>query len=221
MVLGAEKALGIRVNLMKKYEKDLRARYEAEIKRLEWWSAAWSSLAENYRLWANRDKIHERRNTAINRLGECRRRLYAELDALKQENDAPVIPESRVKAEILAALNTGSTRLINTPVGEYKTLQGDGRIRIGFEGMSDTTGFHSVTITPDMVGRTVAIYLCIETKTKNHRTKKDRLEKQTRWIEFVRSKGGIAGFANSVEQAKALLLNFKGCDDKAPSSTRA
>jgi len=56
-----------------------------------------------------------------------------------------------------------------------------------FKGSSDMIGFKPTIITPDMVGKKVAIFQCIEVKTKN-----DRLSKaQIAWNKAVEKNGGI------------------------------
>ena len=69
------------------------------------------------------------------------------------------------------------------------------------KGNGDLIGWQSVTITPEMVGETVAIFTSIEVKTAKgaHRAA------QNTWREQVLAAGGIAFTARSVEQAKTIL----------------
>jgi hypothetical protein len=55
-------------------------------------------------------------------------------------------------------------------------------------GGSDRVGFRPVVITPDMVGKTVAVFLCIEEKTINDTLKPN----QKKWHNFIISEGGIS-----------------------------
>lgn len=64
-------------------------------------------------------------------------------------------------------------------------------------GSSDLIGFKSVRITPDMVGRTVAVFMAIEVKTTTGKVTED----QNNFLNFVRSQGGISGVARSPEDA--------------------
>ena len=67
-------------------------------------------------------------------------------------------------------------------------------------GTSDTIGIHSVTITPDMVGRMVGVFVAIEVKDQG------RLSVQQRaFLQNIHRLGGIAGCARSVEDARAIL----------------
>ena len=67
-------------------------------------------------------------------------------------------------------------------------------------GSSDTIGLHSITITPDMVGRQVGVFVAIEVKDQG------RLSAQQRaFILNVHRLGGIAGCARSVDDARRIL----------------
>ena len=72
---------------------------------------------------------------------------------------------------------------------------------------SDLIGFTTVVITPDMVGKTVAVFTAIEVKAPDwKRSLNDKREKaQEAFINWIRTSGGIAGFANSIEGFKAIL----------------
>lgn len=73
---------------------------------------------------------------------------------------------------------------------------------------SDLIGITKVRITPDMVGKDVAIFTAIEVKKEswNHDKKLDAREKaQKAFIDWVRSLGGLAGFANSLDNVKGII----------------
>lgn len=72
---------------------------------------------------------------------------------------------------------------------------------IGGDGGADLVGFTPVVITPDMVGRTLAVFTAIETKVKGNYADSD----QRTFLEGVRSQGGIAGVCRSVEDAEKLV----------------
>lgn len=75
----------------------------------------------------------------------------------------------------------------------------------GFEGWSDLGGWVPVTITPDMVGKTVAVY--VQAEVKDHgRVSED----QTRWIGIVNRAGGIAGVVRTRDDLAALLSAKSG-----------
>lgn len=69
-------------------------------------------------------------------------------------------------------------------------------------GSSDTVGYTSVTLTPAMVGHTVAVITVIEAKAEDGRIKPD----QRHFVEHIRSAGGIAGIARSEAEAAEIVL---------------
>lgn len=72
---------------------------------------------------------------------------------------------------------------------------------------SDLIGITTVTVTPDMVGKQIGIFTAIEVKEESWKpSPTDQRERaQRNFIEWVKSRGGIAGFVNSVEAFKKLL----------------
>lgn len=68
-------------------------------------------------------------------------------------------------------------------------------------GGADIIGITPVTITPDMVGKTLGVFTAHEVKTRTGRVSK---EQQT-FIDAVKRAGGIAGVARSVEDAIELI----------------
>lgn len=73
------------------------------------------------------------------------------------------------------------------------------------KGSSDFIGWHSVEITPDMVGRKIAVFAGLEVKTEKGRATK---EQQT-FIDAVKISGGIAGVVRSAEEAGQLFEQYK------------
>jgi hypothetical protein len=109
--------------------------------------------------------------------------------------------EHPIQRRILADLGSRSDiRLFRNNVG---AAAAKGRfIRYGLHrGSSDLIGFKSVHVTPDMVGKTVAVFLSIETKRPGQRPKPH----QFLWLSFVKTSGGIAGYADSVEKAREVV----------------
>lgn len=72
-------------------------------------------------------------------------------------------------------------------------------------GTTDLVGCHRVTITPEMVGKTVAVVLCVETKKTGGGHQR---EAQKQFISTVQSFGGIAGFADSSGSANKIIEDF-------------
>lgn len=121
--------------------------------------------------------------------------------------------ESQLLAEILLGCSRGPVRLIRTNSGVAwggKIVSQDHRrlilspyhaVKLAPEGTSDLNGLVSETITPEMVGRVVAIFASIEGKY-GRRTLTDG---QRAYIAMVRAMGGRAGEARSVADAQAIL----------------
>lgn len=90
--------------------------------------------------------------------------------------------------------------------GQIVTLAGACMIQAGLcVGSSDILGITPVTITPDMVGRTVGVFTAVEVKAAKGRVS---LEQQ-RFIDAVKRAGGIAGVARSAGEAVQLLDKYR------------
>lgn len=73
-------------------------------------------------------------------------------------------------------------------------------------GQADLIGWRSITITPDMVGCRVAVFLSLEVKrTTGGRTSAD----QVKWMETVQRAGGIAGVANTEDAARKIVSDYR------------
>lgn len=65
------------------------------------------------------------------------------------------------------------------------------------EGSADLIGWRTVTVTPAMVGKPVALFLALEVKTKTGTP----TEEQVNFLLRVREAGGLAGVVRSVDEA--------------------
>ncbi|MHB1266419.1 MAG: VRR-NUC domain-containing protein [Acidithiobacillus ferriphilus] len=101
----------------------------------------------------------------------------------------------------IRALGHGDLRLFRNNVGSAQTA--DGRfIRFGLApGSPDLIGWKRITITPDMVGKTVAVTVGIEVKGASGRPAVD----QMRFIAHMQDFGCLAGIARSVEEAREII----------------
>jgi hypothetical protein len=72
-------------------------------------------------------------------------------------------------------------------------------------GSSDLIGWRSVTVTPSMVGRPLAVFLAIEVKAPGAYTHPKRLASQHAFLNAVKRAGGLAGMVTSPEQALGAL----------------
>ena len=76
------------------------------------------------------------------------------------------------------------------------------RFRSGLPiGFPDLFGFRTVEITPEMVGKKLAVFAFIEVKTKQGRTSRA----QEKMHAFLRDAGALGGVACSAEEALRLL----------------
>lgn len=103
---------------------------------------------------------------------------------------------------IMLGLSAPGVRLFRNNCGALKDA--DGRlVRYGVAnpGGSDLIGWRSITVTPDMVGRKVAVFLAIEVKSERGKP----TDAQENFIVRVRSDGGLAGVARSVDDALGII----------------
>lgn len=75
---------------------------------------------------------------------------------------------------------------------------------------SDFIGITEITITPAMVGQRIGVFTAPEIKKEGWKYKGDRREQlQKNFIDFIKSKGGIAEFCTSVDDFKKMIETFK------------
>ena len=68
-------------------------------------------------------------------------------------------------------------------------------------GSADLIGWRTITITPEMVGKQLAVFTSIEVKTPTGRIRPE----QQAWLDTVQTAGGIAGIARSIRDANEIL----------------
>lgn len=89
-------------------------------------------------------------------------------------------------------------------VGMFQEPKSGRWIRYGlFNGSADIVGLKTVTITPDMVGQRVAVFLSVEVKTP--KAPKALPDDQQAWFDAIQKAGGIAVVARSVDDVRFLL----------------
>jgi hypothetical protein len=105
----------------------------------------------------------------------------------------------------------GKSKRISQPTN-VKLMPGDVLIQNGrplhaglCEGSSDLVGWTERTVTPDMVGKKVAIFTAVEVKTDAGRVSTHQLN----FISRVRQAGGIAGIARNPEEARNLIEGYE------------
>lgn len=122
-------------------------------------------------------------------------------------------PGDQVKEVLLRASEIGS-RLFRRNVGmawvgDEVIRRKDGSVTLtnarpfvsGVKGMSDTDGWRTVTITPDMVGQRIAQFVAIEVKSGTGRLSPE----QESYLGVVKKAGGCAGVVRSLEDVDRVL----------------
>ena len=99
----------------------------------------------------------------------------------------------------------GTVRIFRNNVGALPTA--DGKVlRYGLcTGSSDLIGLKSVTITPDMVGSTVAVFIAAEGKVG----KRSVTAEQRAFVETIKAMGGRAGVFRNIEEFTAIVEGRK------------
>jgi hypothetical protein len=109
--------------------------------------------------------------------------------------------EQAIQQRIRLACSRGRVRLWRNNTGAMRDERGQ-LVRFGLcPGSADLIGYRSVTVTPDMVGTTLAVFAAVEVKTATGRPTSE----QTAFLEHVTAAGGLAGIARSVEDAERIL----------------
>ncbi len=103
--------------------------------------------------------------------------------------------------------NTGlgwSGRVISKDPANNTVLLADARpVKFGLtNGASDLIGLKTIVVTPDMVGKKVAVFCAWEVKSGTGRATTE----QKNFIEFVRNAGGIAEVVRSEQDAVSARL---------------
>jgi hypothetical protein len=111
------------------------------------------------------------------------------------------VTEQQIQQHIRLACGTGDTRLFRNNTGTLRDQHGR-PVQFGLcKGSADLIGWKRVTVTEEMVGQRIAVFLSIEVKTATGRLRPE----QQQWLDAVQAAGGIAGVARSVEDAATLL----------------
>jgi hypothetical protein len=130
------------------------------------------------------------------------------------------VSETDIRKAIQLAHSKGPTRLFRNYVGEswagraYRNADGSVtiahpyRIQSGLAvGSADLIGWHTVEVTPDMVGTRIAVFTSVEVKSGKGRYGPG----QQQWAESVVAAGGLAGFAKGPAEAGKIIWAL---DDK-------
>lgn len=109
--------------------------------------------------------------------------------------------EQQIQQAIRLKLSKGRTRLFRNNSGALRDERGQ-LVRYGLcSGSADLIGFQQVTITPDMVGQSLAVFTAIEVKSPTGRPTAE----QEAFLAMVTHFGGRAGIARSIEEAERII----------------
>jgi len=110
--------------------------------------------------------------------------------------------ETNIQNQILAAIGSrADCRLFRNHVGRVQDAHGRWHTFGLCPGSADLIGWRAVTITPEHVGQTLAVFLSIEVKTPTGKARPEQL----RWLKAVQAHGGIGMVARSAAEAEAGL----------------
>ena len=116
--------------------------------------------------------------------------------------------ETGVQQEIQLDMSSNGHRAFRNNNGVLRDREGS-YVSYGMgNGTSDLIGFTSIKITPEMVGKRVAIFTAMEVKKDEASKLRDDVNKkkkqQGQFIKFVKKMGGIAGFVWTVQMSRDL-----------------
>lgn len=101
------------------------------------------------------------------------------------------------------ALKDQQGRLVRFGLGNVSKAHND------LSKSSDLIGIKTIVITPEMVGKMVGVFTAVEVKAHGWKAPKGARElAQSNFIEWVKIRGGIAGFCQSVDDFKELIRNW-------------
>jgi hypothetical protein len=113
--------------------------------------------------------------------------------------------ETTLQQEIRLALGIrADVRAFRNQVGSLPDPRTGRLVTFGLaKGSADLIGWRTITITPEMVGTRLAVFLSIEVKTPTGRVSPT----QQAWLSVVHGAGGIAGIARSVPDALRIATS--------------
>lgn len=131
-------------------------------------------------------------------------------------------PESKASLNVRLEANKQGCRLLknNTGVAYDSTnrpvffgLGNEGKKKQDSDRTPDWVGWHNVTITQEMVGKTVPVFLAIDAKKLGfkHKTtyaKNTREYGQNKFFQKVINANGVAGFAATAEHVRDIISDF-------------
>ena len=118
------------------------------------------------------------------------------------KDEAPVVKRVLLKASELGL------RLFRNNRGLFYTLDKKRKVRAGLEaeGSSDLIGIKTITITPEMVGKEIGVFLAVEVKKPSWKKVSTTTEEnQQNFINQVIKRGGMGFFINNHEDLEEKI----------------
>lgn len=110
--------------------------------------------------------------------------------------------ETNIQNTILLATGERSdTFAWRNQTGVFRAMDGDRVVKVGIVGAPDILSVVAVTITPEMVGKTIGVAVGIEVKT----AKGKQADDQKKWQRAFEKKGGVYLLARSKQEANEKL----------------
>ena len=111
--------------------------------------------------------------------------------------------ETVLQQNIRLALGQHSDlRLFRNETGKLPDPRTGKWVRFGLaKGSSDLIGFKTIKVTPEMIGKDLAVFCSVEVKTNTGQLS----ENQHNWLQAVKKAGGITGVARNVGDALKIL----------------
>lgn len=111
--------------------------------------------------------------------------------------------EQTIQQRIRLALSRGPVRLWRNNTGALRDQRGQ-LVTYGLcKGSADLIGYRSITVTPEMVGATIAQFVALEVKAVAGRTTPE----QEAFIRLVAEAGGVGAVVRSIDDATKQLGN--------------
>lgn len=123
--------------------------------------------------------------------------------------------EADIQSAVLIALSEQGHYCLRVNSGQFwggEVMSHDGsmlllkhptKIQGAVKGTADIVGCVQVVVTPQMVGKTVAVFTAIEVKQPGEKAKPH----QENYLALMRSRGAIAGIATSSDEALSIINN--------------
>lgn len=114
--------------------------------------------------------------------------------------------EANILTGKLRVALAGTACLFTNVRGKFRTMDGSRIVAAGLlmEGASDQIGFTPIKITPEMVGRTMAVFTALEVKAGKDTMKREQWD----FLHTVRNYGGIAGVVRQPLDGEKIINEY-------------